>query len=107
MSLRTVLGALLATTLGAGALVATATPAGASALAMRGADVSTLQRATDLGARYHTAAGARAHPLDILPGAGVDYIRLTAVKSSPTGIRPSPGRKIQRPASGLAAANMP
>jgi arabinogalactan endo-1,4-beta-galactosidase len=48
----------------------------ASTLTMRGADVSTLQRATDLGARYHTASGARADPLDILASAGVNYVRL-------------------------------
>jgi arabinogalactan endo-1,4-beta-galactosidase len=48
----------------------------ASTLSMRGADVSTLQRATDLGAKYYTAAGAQADPLDILKTAGVNYVRL-------------------------------
>ena len=70
-----VLGALLAVALPAAAL---AVPAGAQAatLSMRGADVSTLQRAVDLGAKYYTAAGAVADPLDILQGAGVNYVRL-------------------------------
>ena len=70
-----VLGALLAVTLPAAAL---AVPAGAQAatLSMRGADVSSLQRAVDLGAQYYTAAGTAADPLDILRDAGVNYIRL-------------------------------
>ncbi|GAB7052960.1 glycoside hydrolase family 53 protein [Catenuloplanes indicus] len=73
MSLRS---ALAATVLGAAVLAGVASPAQASTLSMRGADVSTLQRATDLGARYYTAAGVPADPLDILAGAGVNYIRL-------------------------------
>ncbi|MFI5839348.1 arabinogalactan endo-beta-1,4-galactanase [Catenuloplanes sp. NPDC051500] len=73
MSLRTVLGAFLTGLVGAGLIAA---PAQASTLSMRGADVSTLQRATDLGAKYYTAAGVQADPLDILSGAGVNYIRL-------------------------------
>src|SRR5688572_20842151 len=47
-----------------------------SRLSMLGADVSTLQRGMELGARYYNASGAQQHALDILKGAGVNYIRL-------------------------------
>ncbi|MFF5119271.1 glycoside hydrolase family 53 protein [Dactylosporangium aurantiacum] len=54
-----------------------AAPAGAATtLTMRGADVSSLRRSVDLGARYYNAAGAQADPLDILKSAGVNYARL-------------------------------
>ena len=43
---------------------------------MRGADVSTLQRAADLGAKYYYANGTQGDPLDILKSAGVNYVRL-------------------------------
>ncbi|WP_461124270.1 glycosyl hydrolase 53 family protein [Saccharothrix stipae] len=43
---------------------------------MRGADVSTLQRAVELGAKYYHANGTQGDPLDILKAAGVDYVRL-------------------------------
>jgi arabinogalactan endo-1,4-beta-galactosidase len=48
----------------------------ASTLTMRGADISTLQRAIDVGARYFTSSGTAADPLDILKSAGVNYVRL-------------------------------
>ncbi|MEV0198812.1 glycosyl hydrolase 53 family protein [Nonomuraea sp. NPDC050691] len=51
-------------------------PAHAATLSMRGADVSTLQRALDLGAKYYDASGNQRDPLDILQGAGVNYARL-------------------------------
>ncbi|ONI92581.1 arabinogalactan endo-1,4-beta-galactosidase [Saccharothrix sp. ALI-22-I] len=51
------------------------TDVGDSAI-MRGADVSTLQRAADLGARYYYADGTQGDPLDILKSAGVNYVRL-------------------------------
>ena len=41
-------------------------PASAATLTMRGADVSSLQRSLDLGAKYYNAAGTAADPLDIL-----------------------------------------
>lgn len=73
-------GALLATALAASVAASVAalpTPAAAaSTLTMLGADVSTAQRALDLGARYFNAAGTAADPLDILKGAGVNYARL-------------------------------
>ena len=55
------------------------TPTSASAagsLSMLGADVSTAQRAIDLGAKYYDANGNAKDPLDILKGAGVNYVRL-------------------------------
>ncbi|MGW7690656.1 glycoside hydrolase family 53 protein [Streptomyces asiaticus] len=56
---------------------ASATSASATnALSMRGADVSTAQRALDLGAKYYDANGNAKDPLDILKGAGVNYVRL-------------------------------
>ena len=48
----------------------------ATTLSMRGADVSTLQRALDLGERYYDTNGAAADPIDILKSAGVNYARL-------------------------------
>src|SRR5262245_48515502 len=47
-----------------------------SSLSMLGADVSTLPRGLELGARYFNAGGAQQHPLDILKGIGVNYVRL-------------------------------
>jgi arabinogalactan endo-1,4-beta-galactosidase len=45
-------------------------------LNMRGADVSSLQRALELGQVYYNASGVQQHPLDILQSVGVNYIRL-------------------------------
>lgn len=45
-------------------------------LNIRGADVSSLQRAQDLGQLYYNASGTLGHPLDILQSVGVNYIRL-------------------------------
>jgi arabinogalactan endo-1,4-beta-galactosidase len=59
------------------AMIAVGTPvSAASTLTMRGADVSTVQRALDLGAKYYDAGGTARDPLDILKGVGVNYIRL-------------------------------
>ncbi|MFI6738608.1 arabinogalactan endo-beta-1,4-galactanase [Nonomuraea sp. NPDC050451] len=63
-------------TLAALIALAPATPARAATLSMRGADVSSLQRSLDLGAKYYNASGTAADPLDILTGAGVNYVRL-------------------------------
>jgi arabinogalactan endo-1,4-beta-galactosidase len=52
------------------------TASAVTALSMRGADVSTAQRALDLGAKYYDANGTARDPLDILKGAGVNYVRL-------------------------------
>ena len=59
------------------AVVAAPAPASAATtLTMLGADVSTLQRSVDLGARYYNASGTAADALDILKSAGVNYARL-------------------------------
>ena len=50
--------------------------AATSTLTMLGADVSSVQRALDLGAPYYDASGAKKDPLDILKGIGVNYVRL-------------------------------
>ena len=76
--------ALLATVVGAG-IVATTSAEAASTLSMRGADVSSLQRGIDVGAKYYTASGAPADPLDILRAAGVNYVRLRVWNSPASG----------------------
>jgi len=48
----------------------------ANTLTMRGADVSSLQRSLDLGAKYYNKAGTAADPYDILKSAGANYMRL-------------------------------
>jgi arabinogalactan endo-1,4-beta-galactosidase len=48
----------------------------ANSLSVLGADLSTTQRALDLGAKYADARGVAGDPLDILKGAGVNYVRL-------------------------------
>jgi arabinogalactan endo-1,4-beta-galactosidase len=59
------------------ALATQAAPAAAAnTLTMLGADVSTLQRALDLGAPYFDASGAARDPVDILRSAGLNYARL-------------------------------
>ena len=45
-------------------------------LTIRGADVSSLQRALELGQKYYDANGVEQNPLDILQSIGVNYIRL-------------------------------
>jgi len=45
-------------------------------MSMLGADVSSLQRSLDLGAKYYNASGVQQDPLDILKSMGVNYIRL-------------------------------
>jgi len=50
----------------------------AATLSMRGADVSSVQRALDKGAKFYDAAGVQKDPLDILKGVGANYIRLRA-----------------------------
>ena len=74
---RTTLCATLAACLLALPAVAAAEPAAAAgSLTMLGADVSSLQRSQDLGARYYDAAGTQRDAVDILKGAGVNYARL-------------------------------
>lgn len=52
---------------------------------MRGADLSSLQRSLDLGARYYDASGVQKDPLDILKGVGVNYVRLRVWNSPASG----------------------
>jgi arabinogalactan endo-1,4-beta-galactosidase len=47
-----------------------------STLTMLGADVSSLQRAQDLGQKFYNASGTAQEPLVILKNVGVNYIRL-------------------------------
>jgi len=67
---------VLVMTSGMAALALPSPATAASTLSMRGADVSSAQRSLDLGAAYYDAAGVRKDPLDILKGAGVNYVRL-------------------------------
>jgi arabinogalactan endo-1,4-beta-galactosidase len=57
----------------------------AAPLSMLGADVSSVQRSLDLGAKYFNASGAQQDPLDILKGIGVNYIRLRIWNNPPSG----------------------
>ncbi|GAB3953782.1 glycosyl hydrolase 53 family protein [Kribbella albertanoniae] len=81
----TVLVALLVTALAATATTGPADARAASTLSMRGADVSSLQRGIEVGAKYYTAAGAAADPLDVLKGAGVNYVRLRVWNNPASG----------------------
>jgi arabinogalactan endo-1,4-beta-galactosidase len=85
-SLRSRLAVLAgAALLGALAVTVPASPAAAATLTMRGADVSSLQRSLDVGARYYTASGAQADPLDILKSLGVNYVRLRVWNNPASG----------------------
>src|SRR6185369_3904840 len=68
--------AIVAGALAAAVVVANPSPAHAATLTMLGADVSSLQRSLDLGAKYYNKAGAAADPYDILKSAGANYMRL-------------------------------
>jgi arabinogalactan endo-1,4-beta-galactosidase len=57
----------------------------AVSLSMLGADVSSVQRALDLGASYFDASGAKKDPLDILKAAGANYIRLRVWNNPASG----------------------
>ncbi|MBG0562843.1 glycoside hydrolase family 53 protein [Actinoplanes aureus] len=71
MKLAALVAAVLAVTL-------SPTPAHAHqpGLTMRGADVSTLPRALELGAKFYDFRGKRDNPYDILKKAGANYMRL-------------------------------
>jgi arabinogalactan endo-1,4-beta-galactosidase len=85
MAITKVLGALLASCVPFAAVVVAPEAAAASTLSMRGADVSSLQRAVDVGAKYYTASGGAADPLDILKSAGVNYVRLRVWNNPASG----------------------
>jgi arabinogalactan endo-1,4-beta-galactosidase len=57
----------------------------ASTLSMRGADVSSLQRAVELGQKYYNASGVAQDPLQLLKSLGVNYIRLRIWNSPASG----------------------
>ncbi len=57
----------------------------AAPFSMLGADVSSVQRSLDLGAKYFNASGTQQDPLDILKGVGVNYIRLRIWNNPPSG----------------------
>lgn len=61
------------------------TAAAANSLSMLGADVSSVQRALDLGAKYFDATGTAKDPLDILKGIGVNYVRLRVWNNPQSG----------------------
>jgi arabinogalactan endo-1,4-beta-galactosidase len=63
----------------------TPAPASAATLTMRGADISSVQRSLDLGAKYYNAAGTAADPLDILTGVGLNYVRLRVWNNPASG----------------------
>ncbi|WP_328477273.1 arabinogalactan endo-1,4-beta-galactosidase [Actinoplanes sp. NBC_00393] len=72
MKLATVVAAILAVTL----IPAPAAAVEKPGLTMRGADISTLPRALELGAKFYDARGKRDNPYDILRKAGANYARL-------------------------------
>ena len=63
----------------------TSTPPPSGGLTIKGADVSSLKRALDLGQVYYNASGVQQHPLDILQVAGVNYVRLRVWVNPPSG----------------------
>ncbi len=78
--------ALAAVALTAGTLGVCAAPApAAGSLSMLGGDLSSTQRSLDLGARYYDASGAQRNPLDILRGAGMNYVRLRVWNNPASG----------------------
>jgi arabinogalactan endo-1,4-beta-galactosidase len=56
--------------------LATAPAHAANTLTMLGADVSSLQRSQDLGARYADSTGKAADPIDLMKSAGMNTARL-------------------------------
>ena len=66
-------------------LVAPVPAAAANTLTMLGADVSSVQRSLDLGAKYYNAAGTVQDPLDILKANGVNYARLRVWNNPASG----------------------
>jgi len=68
-----------------GVLAASGPASAAPTLTMLGADVSSLQRALDLGARYYDASGTARDPLDILKVLGVNEVRLRVWNNPASG----------------------
>ncbi|MEV4135613.1 glycosyl hydrolase 53 family protein [Dactylosporangium sp. NPDC049742] len=69
------------------ALVLAASPPAqaANSLSMLGGDVSSLQRSNDLGVKYYDANGSQKNALDILKGAGMNYVRLRVWNNPASG----------------------
>ncbi|NUR49690.1 MAG: arabinogalactan endo-1,4-beta-galactosidase [Hamadaea sp.] len=82
---RALSAATAAVAVAAGALTAPAPAVAANTLTMRGADVSSVQRAIDLGAPYYDASGVARDPLDILKALGVNYVRLRVWNNPASG----------------------
>lgn len=55
------------------------------AMSMLGADVSSVQRSLALGASYYDANGVKKDPLEILKGAGANYVRLRVWNNPASG----------------------
>jgi arabinogalactan endo-1,4-beta-galactosidase len=77
--------ALAAAVLATALLTAPVPASAANTLTMRGADVSSVQRSQDLGAKYYNASGTAQDPLDILKAAGVNYVRLRVWNNPASG----------------------
>ncbi|WP_199511216.1 glycoside hydrolase family 53 protein [Nucisporomicrobium flavum] len=80
--LRAVVAVLATAALG---LTVPAPATAAGTLSMLGADVSSLQRSLDLGAKYYDAAGTARDPMDILRSAGLNYARLRVWNNPASG----------------------
>ncbi|WP_328916148.1 MULTISPECIES: glycoside hydrolase family 53 protein [unclassified Streptomyces] len=76
---------LAAVALPATMLTTSTSASAANSLSVRGADVSTAQRALDLGAKFYDANGTARDPLDILKDAGVNYVRLRVWNNPASG----------------------
>ena len=82
---RSLKAVLLAVALAATPIALAIPASAANTLTMLGADVSTLQRSLDLGAKYYNASGAQQDPYDILKSKGVNYARLRIWNNPPSG----------------------
>ena len=83
--------------------LAISSPAHAASLTMLGADVSSLQRSLDLGAKYYNKAGSAADPYDILKSAGANYMRLRIWNNPASGYN-NKAKVLQQAKSVKAAA---
>lgn len=87
MKLRNLTATAVAVAAALAAMTLTAPQAATAAgtLTMLGADVSTLQRSTDLGLKFYNAAGTQQDALDILKANGVNYARLRVWNNPASG----------------------
>jgi arabinogalactan endo-1,4-beta-galactosidase len=82
---KSLLAALVATAIAIPVAVTATNAQAANSLTMLGADISSLQRSLDLGAKYYNTAGTAADPLDILKSAGANYMRLRVWNNPASG----------------------